>query len=407
MAEFQYKAVAPDGSVARGRLEAPDRAAAAARLQSQGHLPLTLDSFEPAKGLRALLSREIGGGRQGGPKLAMDLINRLAPLLQAGLALEIALALLAGSGSRGSLKDIAGSLLRKLRGGGSLSDAMSDQAQCFSPVVIAMVRAGETSGTLAPTLERLADYLTRAEALRQSVKSALIYPAVLLATAVGAVLLVLLVVLPQLEPVFSEAGDRLPLLTRMAFSASSIVRNYWWLGMALVGVVIFVIRRLLNDPSFRGRMDAWLLRLPVIGSVIRSAEAGRFSRVLGTLVGGGVGLPAALLLARPVLANRVIADGVEQVMRAVREGERLARPLSQINIFPDLAVQMIQIGEATGRLDAMLLRLADLLEAEVQRTLSRAVALLVPALTISLGGVVATIIASVMLAVLGINDLLH
>ena len=409
MTQFQYKAVTPDGTVARGQVEAPDRSAAAAHLQSQGHLPLTLvEAVEPAKGgLRALLSMEIGKGRQRGPRIATDLVGRIALLLQAGVALEIALALLSGSEGRGPVKDIAAELLRKLRGGDSLSAAMSERADIFSPVVVAMVRAGESSGTLAPTVERLADHLARAEAVRRSIQSALIYPAVLLATAIGAVLLVLLVVLPQLEPVFVEAGNRLPMLTQIAFAASTLLRRFWWLGLAGILVAALLGHRSLQNPIFRARRDAWLLRLPVVGLTIRRAEAGRFARVLGTLVGGGVALPTALLLARPVLANRVVADAVESVIRAVREGDSLARPLSQLDIFPDLAVQMVRIGETTGRLDTMLVRLADLLDAEVQTTLSRALALLVPALTICLGGMVAVIMASVMLAVLGINDLLH
>ncbi|KJC43926.1 hypothetical protein UB31_22295 [Bradyrhizobium sp. LTSP849] len=407
MAHFQYKAVAPDGSVARGQVEATDRDAAAARLQSQGHLPLTLELFQPATGLRALLSQEIGGARRRGPKLAADLVGRLALLLDAGVALEAALSLLAGSEGRTAIKDLAADLLRRLRGGAGLSDAMGAHGDTFPPLVVAMVRAGEASGALASTLGRLADQLTRAEAVRQSIRSALIYPAVLLATAAGSVLLVLLVVLPQLEPVFAEAGGRLPLLTRMAFAASISLRQFWWVGVALIGLSLVIGRHFLADPSIRARMDALLLRVPVLGLTIRRAEAARFSRVLGTLIGGGITLAPSLILARPVLANRSIINAIERVIGAVRGGSGLVGPLAQANIFPELAVQMIRIGETTGRLDSILLRLADLLDSEVQRTLDRALALLVPILTIGLGGLVAGIIASVMLAVLGINDLLH
>jgi general secretion pathway protein F len=407
MAHFQYKAVAPDGSVARGELDAPDRAAAAARLQSQGHVPLTLEISRPTTGLRALLSQEIGGGRHRGPKLAADLIGRLALLLEAGVPLEAALALLAGSEGSAAIKELAADILRRLRGGGNLSDAMAAHGEVFQPIIVAMVRAGEASGALASSLSRLADHLARAEAVRQSIRSALIYPAVLLATAAGSVLLVLLVVLPQLEPVFAEAGDRLPLLTRMAFAASAGIRRFWWVLVIIIGSAFLLGRRVLNDPVFCARRDAFLLRLPIVGLTVRRAEAARFARVLGTLVGGGMTLAPSLLLARPVLANRVVIDAIERVIGAVREGGGLAGPLSKAAVFPDLAVQMIRIGEATGRLDSILLRLADLLDFEVQRTINRALALLVPALTICLGGLVAGIIASVMLAVLGINDLLH
>lgn len=407
MAQFQYKVVASDGSVAYGRLEAADRDAAAARLQSQGNVPLTLEPFEPVTGLRALLSQEIGGAQRGGPKLAADLVGRLALLLEAGVALEPALSLLAGSEGRTSVKDAAAELLRRLRGGAGLSDAMAAYADTFSPLVVAMVRAGEASGALAATLGRLSDHLARAEAVRQSIRSALIYPAVLLATAVGSVLLVLLSVLPQLEPIFAEAGERLPLMTRMAFAASAGLRQFWWVGLAFAALSFLIGRRLLADPSVCSRRDAIMLRFPVLGLTIRRAEAARFARVLGTLLSGGITLAPSLMLARPVLGNRTIIEAIERIIGAVRGGSGLAGPLAQANVFPELAVQMIRIGEATGRLDSILLRLADLLDSEVQRTLDRALALLIPILTIGLGGLVAGIIASVMLAVLGINDLLH
>ncbi|MGY3149329.1 general secretion pathway protein F [Bradyrhizobium sp. USDA 3397] len=407
MAQFQYKVVAPDGSVARGRLEAADRYAAAARLQSQGNVPLTLEPFEPVTGFRALLSQEIGGAQRRGPKLAADLVGRLSPLLDAGVALEPALSLLAGSEGQAAIKHLAAELLRRLRGGAGLSDAMAAYGDTFSPLVVAMVRAGEASGALAATLGRLADHLSRAEAVRQSIRSALIYPAVLLMTAVGSVLLVLLSVLPQLEPIFAEAGERLPLMTRMAFAASALLRQFWWVGVVCAGLSFLVGRRLLADPNICNRRDAIMLRLPVLGMTIRRAEAARFVRVLGTLLSGGITLAPSLVLARPVLGNRMIVEVIERTIGAVRGGSGLAGPLAQGNVFPELAVQMIKIGEATGRLDSILLRLADLLDSEVQRTLDRALALLVPILTIGLGGLVAGIIASVMLAVLGINDLLH
>lgn len=405
--QFQYKAVAPDGSVVRGHIEAPNRAIAAQRLQAQGHLPLTVEISAATTGLRALLSREIGGGRRRGSQSVIELIGRVSLLMDAGVALEAALALLARSEAAVGMRQLADTLLSRLRGGASLGDAMAAEGDIFPAVVVAMVRAGEASGALAPTLARLADHLARAAVVRQSIRSALIYPAVLVTTAIGAVLLVLLVVLPQLEPVFAEAGDRLPLLTRLAFAASALVRKWWWVLLAVLALAVLLARRLLGDPAIRARQDALILRAPVLGMGVRQAEAGRFARVLGTLVGGGVTLSVALTLARPVLANKVISDGIAKVIAAVREGGGLAGPIARADVFPDLAVQMIQIGEATGRLDAMLLRLADLLESDVQRTISRSLALLVPALTICLGALVAAIIASVMLAVLGINDLLH
>lgn len=407
MSVFHYRAVAPGGSVVHGQIEALDRASAVARLQQQGHVPLALDASAPTSGLRGLLAREIGGRRHPGPRLVSQFVGRLALLLEAGIALESALALLASSEGAASVRNEAASLLRRLRAGASLADAMAAAGSTFPAMVVAMVRAGEASGTLAPTLGRLADHLARTEMVRQSIRSALVYPAVLLLTAAGSVLLVLLVVLPQLEPVFADAGANLPLLTRLAFGASTLLREDWWIMLAVVVAIVFAARRVLADPGVRARRDAFLLRVPIVGMTVRRAEAGRLARVLGTLVGGGVALPAALVLAHPVLGNRAVADAVARITTAVREGGGLAGPIAQTGVFPDLAVQMVRIGEATGRLEGMLLRLADLLEADVQRTIDRALALLVPALTIVLGALVAAIIGSVMLAVLSINDLVR
>jgi general secretion pathway protein F len=404
---FVYKAVSPDGAVIRGQIEAPDRSTAAVRLRARGHVPLALDIAGPVHGIRALLAMEIGGGGKFGPGLLAEFIGRLALLLEAGVALEASLALLASSEGALGIRDKAGGLLRKLRGGASLGEAMAAERGVFSPLVIAMVRAGEVSGSLAATLGQLAGYLARAEAVRQSVRSALIYPAVLLVSALGTVLLVLLVVLPQLEPVFADSGARLPLLTRFAFAASALVREAWWALLVAALVIGLSIRRLLQDPSVRARLDRLLLRMPVLGLALRRAEAGRFARVLAALVGGGVALSTALALAQPVLSNRAFADAVSKIAVAVREGGGLAVPLARARVFPDLAEQMIRIGEATGRLDTMLLRLAEILESEVQRTLDRSLALLVPGLTLGLGALVAGIISSVMLAVLGVNDMIR
>ena len=391
----------------QGEVEALDRAVATARLQEEGHVLLRLEASKPLGGIWGLLSRDIALQRRPGPRLVVDLTARLSLLLDSGVALEGALALLATTEGTAMVRSEAAALLRSLRAGAGLAEAMASREKTFPAVVVAMVRAGEASGNLAPTLNRLAGHLARAEAVRQSIRSALVYPGVLLATASGSVLLILLVVLPQLEPVFADSGANLPLLTKLAFGTSAIVRQDWWALIGAATVLALIGRQTLADPRLRSRRDALLLRLPVLGSALRKSEAARFARVLGTLVVGGVGLAPALALSQPVLVNQVLVDALAGVATAVREGNSLAGPLGRAGVFPDLAVQLIRIGEATGRLGGMLLRLADLLETDVQHTLDRGLALLVPVLTIGLGGLIAGIISSVMMAVLGVNDMVR
>lgn len=407
MPEFAYRSVPPSGLAGRGRLHAPDRARAACHLQAQGHVLLALTPAEPGSSLRAFLNREVGGRRRLSGSATADFVDRLALLLEADVSVEAALGILAGSAASAAMRRQADALLRRLRSGASLAEAMSAEAGAFTAGVIAMVRAGEAGGSLAPTLKLLGDTLKRTESVRQSVRSALIYPVILVVTAIGTVVLILTVVLPELEPVIADAGAAPPAAARLAFAASFLVRQYWWLLLTVPALLVLAAHQAFKQPRFRLRRDSLLLRVPVLGQALRTAEAGRFARSLGALLGGGVPLSSALSLAHPVLANAVIAQAVLRVAEGVREGGALAGPLATTGVMPDLAVQLIRIGEATGRLPAMLLQLAGLCEADVRRSLDRALSLLVPLLTIGLGGLVAGIIAAVMSAVLSVNDMVR
>lgn len=407
MPEFVYRSVPPSGLAGQGRLQAPDRARAADHLHAQGHFLLALTLAEPRNSLRAFLTREVGGRKRLSGSATADFVDRLALLLEADVSVEAALGILAGSATSAAMRQQAEALLRRLRSGASLAEAMSVEAGVFPAGVIAMVRAGEASGTLAPTLKLLGDTLKRTESVRQSVRSALIYPVILVITALGTVVFVLTVVLPELEPVIAEAGAAPPPAARMAFAASFFVRQYWWFLLTGPTLLALAAHQAFRQPRFRLRRDAFLLRVPILGQALRTAEAGRFARSLGALLGGGVPLSSALSLAHPALVNTVIARAVLRIAEGVREGGALAGPLAASGVMPDLAVQLIRIGEATGRLPSMLLQLAGLCEADVRRSLDRALALLVPLLTISLGGLVAGIIAAVMSAVLSMNDMVR
>jgi general secretion pathway protein F len=283
---------------------------------------------------------------------------------------------------------------------------MAAHEASFPPIVVGMVRAGEVSGALPATLGRLADYLQRSEAIRQSIRSALIYPTILVLTASGSVLVVLTVVLPALRPSIEDSGASLPVVTQIAFAASKAVQDFWWaFGLCTVAVV-FGLRYALQNPAGRTSRDRIFLNAPILGRALLHAEVARFARTLGVLI-GGVALPAALALSYPVVSNTLVAKAVAQVTDRLREGAGLAEQLAEAAIFPVLAVQLVRIGEATGKLDTMLLQLADSFDEQVQRTISRSLAIMVPVITILMGAFVAGIIASVMLAVLSINELAH
>lgn len=403
MASFTFKAVGADGALLHGSLEATDRDGAVAQLQSRGALPLRVQAAEALPRWAALLRLQDTAYRL--PHGArVDLLQRLATLLGSGVPIEDALDILASGQGAKPVRQLVGDLLRQIREGADLADAMAQYGSSFPPIVIGMVRAGETSGALAETLARLADYLLRAETSRQAVRSALIYPAILLVTAGFSMLIVLLVVLPALKPAIIESGGALPLPTQLAFLASDTLLNFWWLLLGVIIVAALLIRHVITDRALRMRRDALLLRLPLVGATIRLAEAGRFTRTLGVLVDGAVSLPVALALAQPVLSNAVLAEAMAQVTLRLREGEGLAEPLARAGCFPELAIQLVRIGEATGKLAAMLIQSADIFDATVRRSIDRAMAVMVPLLTIGLGAMVAGIVASVVMALLSVND---
>jgi general secretion pathway protein F len=400
---FRYRALNRAGENVRGQLAARDRSAAVARLQAQGLVPLSAEA-ETGGSLAQLLRRDVTGSFRLSVKQLADFMQELASLVGAGIPAEQALALLAGREAGLKRRRVAEELLRRLRNGASLADAMAAEAKIFPPVALGMVRAGEASGALDSSLTRLADYLRRSADVREAVQSSLVYPAILLATALGSVILILTVVLPQLKPIFAHAHTALPFGTRLVLAASDGLRAYWWALLLGTLVLAFMLRRLLRDPAILAMRDRLLLRIPLLGSGIRRAETARFVRILGALAGANVALPTALALSQAVLVNTVMAEAVAVVAKQLKEGGGLAEPLAASGVFPDLAIQFIRIGEATGRLDEMLLRQADLFDGEVRRQIDRGLALLVPAVTIVMGMLVAGIITSVMTAILSVND---
>jgi general secretion pathway protein F len=399
MLTFAYRAVSRTGDVLRGEMEAPSRDAALARLHAEGAVPLQVTG--PRQGWWTLLSADLAVRRMR-PRAVADFVARLATLIGAGVPLDSAVGILASSKAA---RRTLGGVLSRLRNGASLADAMEADGRDFPPLVISMVRAGELSGTLAATLARLGEYLRRSEDSAQTIRSALIYPAILLAAASASVLVVFTAVLPALRPVIEASNSALPLPVSLAFALSDAVQAVWWLLPIAAIAIALLGRRAWKSPAQRARLDALLLRLPLLRTAILRAEGARFARTLGTLIGGGVPLPSALEAAQRVVANRVLGAALAHVTRTVREGGGLADPLAATNLFPDMAVQIVRIGEATGQVDRMLLQLAEIMEQDFARDTGRALAVLVPALTIGLGLLVAGIVASVMMAVLSINDL--
>lgn len=407
MPSFHYRAMTATGSIVTGVLEAPSEPAAIEEIRNRGQYPIQAmhGSAAPvSKSWRELLTRDIRPTRRFSPRGLVVATQELAALLRAGLELDRTLEILVNLDETKPMRDTFTAVLEDVRGGSSLADALA-QMPVFPKFYVNIVRAGEQGGDLQAALEQLGEYLGRSLAVRETVVSALIYPMVLLATAGVSIVVVLVFVLPSFEPLFAEAGKSLPLATRIVMDSGHFVTNWSWAMLLGIAALVFALRRALKDKTFRRRWDAMLLRLPLAGSLLAKIDVERFSRTLGTLLKNGVGLPQALVITGDTLANSMIADAVRGASASLKEGDQLSRYLRGTASFPRLALDMMRVGEESGQLDTMLLRQADLYEREVRHSIDRMVSLLVPALTVFMGLIVAGLIGSILVAILSVNDL--
>lgn len=399
---FEYKAVAPSGETLTGEMEAPSPELVIARLQESGNIPVSAREVGSGfrietlfRGKRGLSQREIG-----------DLTQQLATLLGAGLPLDRSLGILTELAENDRVRSLVEKVRNHVREGGSLSEGLEARHGVFSRFYINMVRAGEIGGSLDQTLSRMAEYLERAKELKDGVVSAMIYPALLVVLAIASLVLLMVYVIPQFTPMFEDFGGDLPWLTRIVVGIGDILKDFWWGIIGVTLVVVLWFRSQLARPATRRVWDARFLAMKGLGDVIAKIETARLSRTTGTLLVNGVPLLSALSIAKNVMTNTVLSDDVAEAAKQVKTGAPLARALSQNGNFPRLALQMVNVGEETGKLDEMLLKVADTYDREVKVTIDRLMALLVPALTLGLALVIGIIVLSVLMAILSINELI-
>lgn len=401
MPMFEYKAVAPSGETVQGTMEAPSTDFVILKLQEGGNIPLQAREAGSGLGLSRLsLSRRGMNTREVG-----QFTQQLSTLLAAGLPLDRSLQVLLELAENERVGRTVSDIRERVREGGSLSDALEERHGTFSRLYVNMVRAGEVGGTLDSTLARLTEYLERSRELRDSVISALIYPILLLLLAAGSLILLLVYVIPQFTPIFEELGGDLPLITKIVLAAGSVLQNFWWAIIGVTALIVIQFRRMLADQEKRFSWDTRVLRLRWVGDLVAKLETARLSRTLGTLLNNGVPLLSALSIARNVISNTVLRKGVQDAAREVKTGGGLARNLAAGGRFPRLALQMISVGEETGQLDAMLLKVADTYDREVRNTIDRLLSIFTPVVTMLLAALIGTIVLSVLLAILSINDL--
>lgn len=409
MARFHFRAVSGTGDVLEGEMEAESQAHVVRQLRGQGHLPLSADPVTAGAGAGSSLMRRLrqpifGGARVTRRDVAI-LTRELATLLDSGLTLDHSLRLMIDLVEGEATRQLLSEILNAVRGGSTLADALASHHRVFSLGYVSMVRAGEAGGSLNEVLARLAHHLDQAEALSEQVRSAMIYPVLLLIMAGLSIVILLTVVLPQFTVLFESSGAELPLLTRIIIGLGEFVERAWWLILLGVAGLVVYIRRKLHQPASRAVIDRVLLRVPLFGDLLVKLDVARFARTLATLLANGVPLLTALSIVKDTLANTALREAVETASGGVKEGQGLAEPLARTRRFPKLALHLAGVGEKSGRLEPMLMKVAEIYDREVQATIERLMTLLVPALTISLGVVIAGIIGAILSAILSAYQL--
>jgi general secretion pathway protein F len=403
MPAFRYVAIDPAGKTARGVIEAADKEAVIQQLWRDGHLPVRTE-LDRGESFWGRLSFEFVRGSFRRQEVA-NLTRELSIMLGAGQDLDRALRFMTETAVNKRVMNGLEKLRDAVRDGSSLAVAMGRQPRSFPRLYVGMVRAGEAGGTLAATLERLAVVLERERGLASSIRSAMIYPALLLVAMTGSVAFLLTSVLPEFIPLFAQNGARLPASTQFLIAAGHAVSAYGLYALLALATLGLLLRQALTRPGPRFLADSLVLRLPIVGAVAREVLAARFSRTFGTLMLNGVPLIAALGIVREAIGNTAAVAAVDAATINAKSGAGLSRPLAEAGIFPPRMIYLLRLGEETAQLGQLALRAADIHEEETRLKIQRLVSLLVPGITIVMGAAVAGIVSSLVLAMLSLNNL--
>ncbi len=410
MTPYSYRATTRDGRVVEGVMEAAGEAGVVASLRSQGYIPLSIKAGSGGAGKAggSKFSLELPAFRRGRRVTPRDLMlftRELATLLQAGLPLDRSLHSLSALTENEALKQVVAEVLGAVQEGASLSEALGKHAKVFPPLFVNMVRAGEAGGMVESVLLRLADYLERNQKIRDEVRSAMSYPIILALVASAAITILLVYVLPKFANLFDELGAAMPASTQFVMGASDLLQHYWWAAGLIVAGIVLGVRRYRSTPEGQLRWDGWALRAPLLGDLTSKVRIARFARTLGTMLQGGVPLIRALEIVRAVVGNRVINSAVGVVQQEVSEGKGLGGPLEKVGVFPPLAIQMVAVGEDTGRLDEMLLVVAEHYDREVTNTVNSLMSMVGPLILVVMGGIAGFIVIAMMSAVFSVNQM--
>ncbi len=404
MGSYYYKATSLDGKVAEGFMDAADQAGVLAKLRDTGFLPIKVSSAEEKKSLMAMNFQMPWKVERVATKDLLLFSQELTTLLKSGLPLDRSLAILSELSEKKVFREVVQKVLRDIKGGKSLAEAMAEHPRVFPKLYTNMVKAGEASGALTQVIERVMEFLQASEALRNYFTSALIYPALLAMVGVASVCILVVFVIPEFAKVFSDVGVAIPLPMRIMMGISDFFSTFWWLILAGGAMGYLSFRRWVQTDKGRLSWDTRLLRVPLLGKVLQKMEVARFARTLGTLLHSAVPLLQALAIVKETINNKSIANAMDPIRMGVKKGEGLTNPIQATGVFPALAIHLLRVGEESGKLDVMLLQIADTYDGDVRQSVQRLIALFEPLMILFMGIVIGTMVVSMLWSIFSIND---
>jgi general secretion pathway protein F len=401
MSTFIYKAVNSQGRFAEGKLEAADARAATFRLQDMGLIPVSIE--EP--------------GKQRGFSLPQFRLNHishkdilffteeLSTLVHAGLPLDRSLSITAELASRPALRVVIQDVLKQIKGGKSLAEALAAHPRQFSKLYVNMIRAGEAGGVLDAILGRLVEFERSSDELRSYLVSAMIYPCLLATVGLASVGTLLYFVIPKFAGIFEDMGAAIPPATLALLWLSNFTRTYWWVVVGVTVAAVAGVRAWIKTPQGSRNWDSFKLRTPLLGSTIQKIEVARFARTLGTLMASAVPLIAGVRIVQDIAHNQIVAEGIAKIGAGAKRGEGVAKAMRDAGVFPALSVHLAEVGEETGRLDMMLLQVADVYEKDVRNSVKTLTAIFEPAIILVMGLIVGAVVLSMLMAIFSINEI--
>lgn len=406
MTFFVYKATDQKGHFIEGDIEAPNYHVAVQQIQKLNYFPIQVK--EGKSGGSWVPGIKFSGSdffKQISQKQLLTLTQQLSTLIGAGITLDSSLSSLVKLAETDKLKQVLADIQKRVHGGSSFAEALSEHPKTFSKLYVNMIHAGEEGGVLTASLDRLAKFMEKSEDLKNNIRSALVYPSILALVGGSAVIVLITVVIPRFSTLFADMDTALPLPTKLMLSMSAVVSNYWWLLIILFIMAVAGFIYYIKTESGKYRWDSLVLKLPLFGALVQKIEVSRFSLTLSTLLKSGVPVLHALGIVKSILSNSVIVSTMNPLQAGLKSGKGLSGPLEQSGIFPAMAVHMITVGETSGTLDDMLTKVSETYDKEVELSIKQIISLIEPMMILLMALIIGFIVISMLMAIFSINDI--